>query len=90
MSGHWEKVRASPRGRAKVWAVALAGEKEAKTSAILSLLFIWFWFFPSLWGLQQAFDRTVVNWRRKKKNSNPPSSTSEPFAVKIFDLSGLV
>lgn len=71
MSGHREKVRASPRGRAKVWAVALAGEKEAKTSAILSLLFIWFWFFPSLWGLQQAFDRTVVNWRREKKKLKP-------------------
>lgn len=51
--GHREKVRASPRGRAKVW--ALAGEREANTSAVLFLLFGWFYFFFFPLGFTASF-----------------------------------
>lgn len=53
MLGHREKVRASPRGRAKVW--ALAGEREANTSAVLFLLFGWFYFFFFPLGFTASF-----------------------------------
>lgn len=89
MLGHREKVRASPRGRAKVW--ALAGEREANTSAVLFLLFGWFYFFFLPFGVySKLLIKRSHELEEEKKKSNPPFSTSEPFTVKIFDFNGLV